>query len=177
MIRLYKSNTKNKMNHQLNTPYSAGEELEMDQVNAHAVIKRLKMLDAKRRQKLLDLGIVSTSDMYALENGERIKNEEELNAFVVKMSNTDTPVDIHTRVEDYGDPRFTPMLKCKGLDLDTSIKETKDDADSVPLEEYITEFADDDEPIAKPVLVRAPRKTDPKSIPYGVGRRPHSPVR
>ena len=76
-----------------------------------AAMKRLKMLDAKRRQTLLELGIVSTSDMYSLEDGTRIKNEKELNAFIVKMSNTDTPVDIHTRVEDYGEPKFTPMLK------------------------------------------------------------------
>jgi hypothetical protein len=104
----------------------------MVQTKAIAAIKHLTMLDAKRRKKLLDLGIVSTSDMYALENGERIKNKEELSALFGKLSVTDTPVDI--RVEDYGEPRFTPMLKCEGLDLDTPAQETKDDANSVPLE-------------------------------------------
>ena len=99
----------NTMSH---TPFSVEEKPDMDPWDASiAAMKRLVKLDTKRRQKLLELGIVSTSDMYSLEDGERIKNKEELNAFIVKMSNTDTPVDIHTRVEDYGEPRFTPMLK------------------------------------------------------------------
>jgi hypothetical protein len=107
----------NTMSH---TPFSVEEKPDMDPPYlanidpwdaSIAAMKRLVKLDTKRRQKLLELGIVSTSDMYSLEDGERIKNKEELNAFIVKMSNTDTPVDIHTRVEDYGEPRFTPMLK------------------------------------------------------------------
>ena len=100
------------MSHIRSTPFSVEEKPDMDATRTSiAAMKRLVKLDTKRRQKLLELGIVSTSDMYSLEDGERIKNKEELNAFIVKMSNTDTPVDIHTRVEDYGEPMFTPMLK------------------------------------------------------------------
>ena len=137
------------MNTVLKDSYYAGAELDMGalrsanlarQSTVIATMKRLTMLNTERRKKLACFGIVSTSDMYVTEDGCRIKNEKDLNALVVKMSHTDTPVDINTIVEDYDEPMFTPMLKCVTGGFDVSTRETKDEDIALPAQKSISEF-------------------------------------
>ena len=139
------------MNIVLKDRYHAGAELDMDALisanilpfnDAISAMKRLTILDTERRKKLAYLGIVSTSDMYVTEDGRRIKNEKDLNALIVEMFHTDTPVDINTIVEDYDEPMFTPMLKCVTGGFDVSTQETKCDDIALPAQKSISEFTE-----------------------------------